>query len=1199
MAVPRGNLFFQRDLLESDARWQIRESIRTLEDISRYCKPNHAIDLSRGTGDVSFCVLISAGCSHIAAVEASAARRKIQVTVYHLKDGFDQKWSVTYDGPDQEFQGTSRSSFYDTTRMHGGITEDGQSVLLIYQPSGGGRAGAYVVNANGFTWRSPPSDTGSSYIASPGELSADSECLFYTRSGAAFGRNGEAKVVEAYSIRHLARLQATSFGFGDGVHMRNTRLLPQPRIKGPIYLAIETSSFSRDDDEQLQYSPPVLVSSDKKLQWNFAGIDSISSRGATSTFVSPDDSHLFYMEPDAAMLHHWDLKKPTLRPLGAVRLPGVEYSEARPWTVYGKIQNIKDAIPQQLHQVRFSTGCKTVTIVTVNDISVVVNVLLTFNLQLIYHQIVTIPRQTWSTYIPARIGFDETAGLNVFAMCPSRIRTTQNQLPEVLGLTGLLISLPDVFQKIKAVEEYFDLSGARLSTLMSEVENREARPELRFSWRPGVMDRNDPDAIHLEQGQPARTSPVDARRQEQFYNRVFADSQSSVWMHSTPELRRFFVPHLFSFTYPWAPESRVSVFGVVMKNEYHIVSIGPSPSNPSSDTEVLRALYTTDIRVSEEEMDHIEIYQNGTNYFLHVCKLGDQYGSYSGAPMPISRWTLLSPHFLEEDAWYDTFVIHRAGHVTMPHNWTKTPNPALYATANYYAYFVPKTFTHLEVVDYGHRSRSAYVLPKHLLWREYGLRGLRKSNPNDIFFGGGRFADSLGRYLRSIYDDKTYDESNPLFPTSFAMACNIGHRAQKTDRIDAFFRRLHDDSILLLNNSSALSCTLPLACKTRPIAALSLMRFISLYKHRINNIGSVEVKAGATSPKVLREINGKWSRWQFWFQQQIYYPVIGLIIQPLFNTQTNHGEPNTSHVTLPLPGFCSFHHKLYRAPPMLQGLMGLLGADDPIWEFIRATSPDSKELFFNRDTYLFALTRSSGQSAASPFTRLVEEILDMQDREIQLSFLKVVWLEKLLAWKMKTFGLYIYLTRTALPMLLLFSAHLAVGVCLTQDVARDAVHITPLLVFLACIEALGTCFILSVKVRQLHRIPRLFFRSIFNYIDGAAICLGLVTFFLVVSRNSPSRPFLGFSTLVIWIATVLTLRVYRPVGILLLLLTETIIGVFSFLVLLFFIILGISHIETAGLYDINISQDSPSCLSSSFEILIQFNPHPTHSPAFP
>jgi hypothetical protein len=49
-----------------------------------------------------------------------------------------------------------------------------------------------------------------------------------------------------------------------------------------------------------------------------------------------------------------------------------------------------------------------------------------------------------------------------------------------------------------------------------------------------------------------------------------------------------------------------------------------------------------------------------------------------------------------------------------------------------------------------------------------------------------------------------------------------------------------------------------------------------------------------------------------------------------------------------------------------------------------------------RDTTL-ALGCAHWKGPSSPFTRLVEEIPGMKDRDLQLSFLRVVWLEKLLA----------------------------------------------------------------------------------------------------------------------------------------------------------------------------------------------------------
>ena len=1135
----------KHELLGTASEWRFRESLRIPSDLGQCCKANSAIEFAQDATDVNFCVLFSSECSHVATVEAKPSEKSIKITVHRLENGFEQKWTVIHRGTVGEFQESESSSWYDTAQMHGGLTEDGQTVLLVYRPPGAVTT-AYIVNSNGFTLRKPPSDAGSGYSSSAGKLSDDSEYIFYVRSGISFGRNGEAKVVEVYSIRHLACVKALTFGFGDGRHLRNTQLLPQLRVDGPIYMAIETSSFDGENGERT--SPPLIASSDSKLHWNFAGIDQISTRGGISTFISADGNHLFYVERDEAMLHHWDMELPSLRPLGSVRLPGVQFSQRRRWLIRGKETVMRDTIPEQLHHVRYSPKCKIVTVITVNDSTVVLNVLLSFNLQLVYHQ--TIKNHDWPEHVPLRIGLSDSAGLNVFAMYPTAASKNQNGMLQLFGVSGILIALPETFTKIKSIENYFENTGNQITRLMSEVHSQDSRPDWKFGWRPGVMDRDDPVAIRLEHGSPSFTTDEDARRQQNIYDRVFAHPNSSVKMDSTPALRHYFVPHLFSFTYPWAREQRVSVYGIVMKNEYHIIAIGPSPSEPGLGAEVIRALYATDIRVSGDDKQQIEVYKYGPNYILRVLELGDRLGSYSGAPMPSPRWTLISPHFLEEDAWYDTFVIHRARHVTMPTGWSQTPNQALISTTNYYAYFQPHTFASQVVADYGHRARSAYVLPKYLLWREYGLRGLLGHNStNEIFFGGGRFADKVGHYFTSIYDDKTYHDSSPLFPSTLAMACNVDHRAQKTEHVDAFFRRLHQDNSCLLENSHAISCTLPLASRVRPMASLSFMRHIALYHHVINEIGTVEVKNGATRSKKAA-YRSKWHEWRL-LLQDVWFRVTASWI----NSYNPHPEPNKSRVTLPLPGFCSFHYKLYKAPPVSWSTSS---HDDPMWEFIRATMPTSKDVVPRWETQILKFVTHSGRGAASPFTRLVEEILDMQGRDMQLSFLRVVWLEKLLAWKMKTFGLQMYITRTAIPMLVLFLTHLIIGILITEEEGKGYKDVTVSVKLLGLIEAVVSCYILYVKVRQLYRIPRLFVQSLFNYIDGTALSLGFTTFFLVVSKTAPTRPFLGFSTLLIWIAAVLMLRVYRPVGMLLLLLTETLRGVFPFLVLLSFIILGIS-----------------------------------------
>ncbi|KAK6499550.1 hypothetical protein TWF506_004179 [Arthrobotrys conoides] len=1140
---------YTETILNEDKEWVFRDSIQIPLDLGRYVKANSAIHFAGGEDeDVLFCTLLSYGCSHLASAEVSLSARSIKVTVYCLRNGLERKWTTTYFGTAGEFEKSETFGSYDIGQISGGVTEDGDSVLLLCRPASRySQTTAYIVRENGFTKRTPPSDTDASYSFLAGSLSDDSEHIFYTRSGTAFGKRGQAQVVEVYSIRHLACVKAVTFAFGDGHHMRNTQLIRPLRVKGSVYLAITTSSFDEDGDP----SPMLIASSDGKLQRNFAGLGTVYSGASTSlgTFISPDGRYMFVTERTTAVVKHWDLENPTLNPLGKVRLPEVEYAKSRRWLIYGKETVMDDAIAEQIICTRYSPGGATFTIVTVNNSMVVVNVLLTFNLQLIYNESVQGP--DWPGLVPLHAGFNDLTGLNIFGMYPAKIMRAENGLLRLYGAKAILISLPQIFANIKSIESYFDFSHNRAQDLKTAIKNREATPELRFRWKAGVMNRNDADAIKLENGRWPTASIDDEGRQRRFYERVFVNSKSSVSMQSTAELRNFFVPHLLSFRYPWAPEQTVSVFGVIMKNEYYVIAIGPSPCEPRAGHDIIRALCVSDIETGDEQQQ-IEVYKSGPNFILYVDRLGDKLGGYSGAPIPLPRCTVISPHFLEEDAWYDTHIVHRSAHITMPTGWIHTPNPALMETANFYAFFRPNTFVLQDQILYGHRTRSVYVMPKYLLWREYGLRGLQKENPNNIFFGGGQFADRLGPYFRSIYEDKTYDDTFPLFPSTFAMVCNEAHRSQRTLHIDAFFRRLHQEKELVLENGHALSCSFPLACRARPIASLSFMRHLVMYAHKVNDIGAVKVKAGATKRRdTSYDYDNRWYRWWLLIRKLSLYP---RAIWENWFADGGHPEPNTTHITLPLPGFCSFQHKLYRPPPVSGSGVG---RDDTFWEFMRAASPGDENNLFTWERYVLEYVRKSGNATASPFTRLVEEILQMKDKDIQLAFLKVVWLEKLLAWKMETFGLRIFLTRKALPMLVLCISHLSISIALTgQHDAKKEMTRDKGVLLLVGIEAMVVFYIISIKVRQLYRIPRLFFRSLFNYMDGIALSISLAMFFMVATGVEPSRSFLGFSTLASWIAAILMLRIHRSIGMLLLLLTETVQGVFPFLVLLAFILLG-------------------------------------------
>jgi hypothetical protein len=79
----------------------------------------------------------------------SPSANTIKVTVYGLNNGFPQKWSNIHTA-DEAARAPQRAKWYDTAKMHGGITEDGESVLMVYRPAGG-EVKVYTVNKDGFT----------------------------------------------------------------------------------------------------------------------------------------------------------------------------------------------------------------------------------------------------------------------------------------------------------------------------------------------------------------------------------------------------------------------------------------------------------------------------------------------------------------------------------------------------------------------------------------------------------------------------------------------------------------------------------------------------------------------------------------------------------------------------------------------------------------------------------------------------------------------------------------------------------------------------------------------------------------------------------------------------------------------------------------------------------------------------------------
>ncbi|DAA74727.1 TPA_exp: Uncharacterized protein A8136_3043 [Trichophyton benhamiae CBS 112371] len=1181
-----------RELIGTDAVW--KEDYSRPSDAERLLSTNSALALNRDGADVSLCLLPSPGNSHLAVAEAVSSARIITVTIFRLCEQFPQVWTskTSFD-----VTASPSASFYasDRTKVSGAITEDGTHVFILCKPPTGGVLAWTVTSEHGWVRRKPPSNTDSWYSLNDGVQSDDGEHMFYkSHKYGGFSQKRQVEQIAVYDIRTLQESSRFAVRFGNARFSRDLHFLRPLSADRAVHCAISTAG-SREN----QTSPPLVFSSDGKVHFNCDGIEgALRLRGIVT--VSPDGCHMVFVHFEDGLVSHWDLTAPTLKPLGTAQLPGVEVATLRQWVINGQLTDVRDSIPKQVHHCRFSPSSKVVTIITATAGYVVVNVFLTLNLQLIYHY--QAENVHWPGYVTLQIGCSNETGLTVFGASPT---TEHPDTGEVLGVLGAVIPLPTIYDKIKQIEDYFDTTTNSISKVLKGPGSSEKTPFVKFAFMP------DRGFVH-ESGLSPQMSADDRLRQDFLYEFSFRSSNSTANMPSTPELREKHVPLLASLTpFSWDSTKSVSLFGVVMKYKYYIIAIGNwvqrEVTRYRSTPGIVRVLYVSEtILSSDTGSEKIAVYREEPHYILSVFSSKDtSFGrSFSGAPLPLPRHTVITPHFLEEDAWYDTFIIKEAEHGTLPGGWMTTPNPLLIASTSFGAYLPPVVVSAGgDALDYGHRNRSHYVVAKHAMWHSYGLRGLRNGdNANEIFFGGGRYMDALGSYFSMIYDDRSYNGMSPLFPSTFAAACNMDWRSQSTRHVDAFFRRLHQSSQdKLLFNAQSVACTLPLACHVRPFGTLSFMRHVVLLPFRVVEIGPVDVSASNT---LIRDAKSGLEHVQTriflndiqWFMRRLFGGFLSSL--SLISSTNEYLEANSSVVTLPLPGFSSFNHRLFKPPPVSNS------DTDPYWEFIRATYPDPNLAAW--ESAILRYVEQSGKGPTSPFTRLVEEILYLKDRETQFLFLRVIWLDKLLRWKMRTFGRSVYLTRVAGPMLILFTVHLVVSILLTgrnshiditfhDEVDGDSyfsvTSITTPIKALASIEAIFAAYIFLIKARQAYRVPRLFRRSIFNYIDLAAVILGITTFGLVVSNRSPPRAFLAFSTLLLWIAALLMLRVYEATGTLLLLLTEMLHGVLPFLILLALIVLGFTFVPFLLLRNIDstgIDQTPFSDFGLSMSEIIKF-----------
>ena len=186
----------------------------------------------------------------------------------------------------------------------------------------------------------------------------------------------------------------------------------------------------------------------------------------------------------------------------------------------------------------------------------------------------------------------------------------------------------------------------------------------------------------------------------------------------------------------------------------------------------------------------------------------------------------------------------------------------------------------------------------------------------------------------------------------------------------------------------------------------------------------------------------------------------------------------------------------------------------------------------------------------SPFSCLIETVLSLKDEKLQISFFEVVWLDRLVFWKIDTFGRFVFLTRMQLPAMFNLACHLSLGFIFNQS----SLPVGACIIW-GILQLLVTVFLNIVKIRQA-RATALFYRIFYNYVDIASIILSFVMSIFALRRRSPSPVFVAYSTPILWVDLVLTLRIYERAGVLLILITEMIKGVLPFLGMLSMIVIG-------------------------------------------
>ncbi|KAL0953213.1 hypothetical protein HGRIS_004467 [Hohenbuehelia grisea] len=1086
-------------------------------EIERRLKLNSCITFERDQKQIQHCLIASQGNEYVAALAADIAANELAVIVYRTAtDSMQQVWTsrlTLHPSGNPSTWGMHRENM----TLHGYISADGERMLVEYNLDYGDPTFHTTVD-RGMVWTQLRLKN--IHYDSHGVVSADDEHILFLRRGNGARSSTQGEIVEAYSTRTWRPIKKWTFSFASGQVTRNISLLPHYMVDRPIY-CVATAISGAPAEHSIS-----LVSSTTGQHF-FTHID--QSRAAEGVWISPDSRHMVYLPEDDGVAHYWDLTKPTLKPLLIVELPEVEKAARYIHRIHGKDTLVRHAINKQTRYCRFSPSGSVVSIAVANDSSVVINTFLTHNFQLVYQRILNYG--LWPGWVVLQLRMSEQRGVSLVGATPHK--------GDEAGIYGLICSfaeVPGAYAEILKVESHFDSAPSNIREITSLARPSEG---VLHGWR--VTDVG----MSRQSGWATPMTDLELQYQQKLFDIAFRGDSRSPRQAIAQNIL-----HLLTISYPWDANAKALVFAVRMKYQYIIVAIGITPQK-ALEPFTVRVLYVSDNLYSMDP-EQVEVFRREDQYLLRVSRSSD--GSYSGIQLPTIRVTVVGHHFLAADATYDLFIVKESTSTTLPSGAMVSPNLSLAFTSNFAAYYPPGYLRCGGPLDYGYRIHSSYTMAKLLMWLSFTHRSRR----NEPFFGGGELMDNLGETFDMVFEDRVYDSSQPLFASGLAAVADLDHFSSNTQLIDEFFRKFHRSDKLVLQNSQAISASFGALCRSRPLGLLSFMRHIALFKFHIADTGAVEVSDGAHEAKRRSNVFGPSNKYLHLLWEVgilLKYIILGVVFR-IFGSSRTKTRPsaNSASVTIPLDGFCTFSMGI-RKPT--GGRSSYEKEHSGIFYDLAAAAYYRglpKDQVPSSVGYRLGSIEIDTGKSASPFTSFIEEMFLLEDRELQIQMLKVVWIERLIMSKATSFAGRVYLTRIAAPLVLNVAIHLAIGILTT----RSSPAVIPARA-LGGVQAAINAYLLLQKARQA-RGTRLFFVSIYNYFDVAVIALSFTMAGFVLAARQPPKEFIAYSTPVLWIDLILAARVYEPAGTLMILLTEMTRGVMGFLGLLALFIMGFTFV---------------------------------------